>query len=95
MANKKTFLLIQALLQADAKQKEELLFWLNLTDCDREEKVRAVKHIFGVLNIKELSEQKIKEYFDKAIGLIERIKVDQDRKEPLLNLFKSLDGRKN
>jgi len=94
-ANKKTFLLIQALLLANENQKQELMYWLNTRNFSTEEKFFAVKRIFEDTKIGELTEDKIQFYFQNAINLLENLDVEISRKRPLIQLSKSLIGRKS
>jgi geranylgeranyl diphosphate synthase type II len=93
ISNKKTYLLVQSLLLAGPAQRKELEFWIGRSVFRREEKIRAVKGIFEQLGIKELAENKIREYISETVKLIESLDTDPVKKEPLLYLVKSLPGR--
>ncbi len=66
ISNKKTYLLIKALELAEGQNAEELNQWLAKKEFDKEEKVAAVTKIYYSLGIKELTEEKMNGYFDKA-----------------------------
>ncbi len=55
ISNKKTFLLIKAKELAQGKDAEELSYWLDQLDFDKEMKVNAVKAIYEKLGIKALT----------------------------------------
>lgn len=66
--NKKTFLLLSALKEANNELKEEIYYWLGKTDPkDAEEKVKAMTSIFTELGIDELARETSNRYFDKAL----------------------------
>jgi geranylgeranyl diphosphate synthase type II len=71
ISNKKTFLLIKATQLARGKQKKELARWLSARKFDKKKKVTAIKGIYDSLSIKELTEQKIGEFFERGIAGIE------------------------
>ncbi len=81
--NKKTFLLLQALQKADGSLKEELKMWLNIKEKENTEKVDAVRAIYDKLNIRELSQKLMSDYFNKAIGALETVSVDNKLKADL------------
>lgn len=81
-ANKKTFLLIKALERADKTTKNELLNWLETAAPD-DEKVKAVLGIYNRLNIKEITQRKIDEYFKSCSDILRAINVETEKKENL------------
>lgn len=91
LSNKKTYLLISALNLST--QKEELLGWINKKEYSEEEKIAAVTDIYNRLGIKEKTEEKIKEYYLKAIEALDKVKVDETRKQELYTLAKQLNAR--
>lgn len=93
VANKKTFLLIEALEMADHLQKEELNRWLAKKEFDRKEKIEAVKKIFNNLDIKSKTEQLIYSYTEEALKLLSGLTVEKSRKEYLESLCYKLMKR--
>ena len=91
--NKKTWLLLKAL--EIGKENEELHFWLNAKDFDKEEKVKAVTEIYNSLNIRQLAEQKMNIYFDKGLEDLEELNASAERKAPLIALTKQLIERES
>ena len=81
-ANKKTFLLIKALERADKTTKNELLNWLETAAPD-DEKVKAILGIYNRLNIKEITQRKIDEYFKSCSDILRAINVETEKKENL------------
>lgn len=93
IANKKTFLLIEALERAEGTTKDELDRWLVAEEFDKEEKVQAVTRIYETLGIQAITQQKISEYFDKGFDCLERVEADPARKVPLLGFVHQLVER--
>ncbi len=95
IANKKTFLLIEALEQAEGKVKEELIAWLTRTDFDKEEKVGAVTAIYDQLGIREITEARISDYFARGFANFDQINADPDRKSLLIQFARQLVERES
>lgn len=83
LSNKKTFLLITALKEANQEQKSKLDYWITRDAYDAEEKVRAVTDIYNEIGVKEKAEQVMNNYFDKGFSVLNAIDVDTSRKETL------------
>jgi len=92
--NKKTFMLINALKLANSEQKEELDKWISATEFNAEEKIAAVTHIYNNIGVDKLAMQKIEELFAVSLLSLDKIKVDNNRKEELRNFAHRLLGRK-
>ena len=95
IANKKTFLLLNAMKKATGEMANELNHWLTVKDFDPAEKVNAVKNIFDQLGVKELAEQALEDYFQNALKALEAVPVDASRKRNLLNLAEGLMVRES
>jgi geranylgeranyl diphosphate synthase type II len=80
IANKKTFLLIEALQTAENELKQELDHWLSLSEFEPQEKIRAVTKIYDNLNIKTKTEEKMNSFFAEAFGLLKEMKIAPERK---------------
>ncbi len=93
VANKKTFLLVEALQRAGSSRKEELERWLKKGKFNKEEKIRCVRSIYDELDICRVTEQKINEFSSKGIESLNRVGVSVERKEPLLTLVNSMMNR--
>ncbi|MFD2203643.1 polyprenyl synthetase family protein [Shivajiella indica] len=94
ISNKKTFLLLKAKEMANGHHKTELEKWISAKEFDKEEKVNAVTAIYDELGIKELTEAKMQEYFDKGFAQYAALKVpNQDAYEALLKLTQDLVNR--
>lgn len=93
LANKKTFLSINALQSAEGELKTELLNWMDVAEYNQEEKITAVLKIFNQLNVRQLTEQKIESYFQKCRTIFQQISVDEIRKRQLLEISNSMLNR--
>lgn len=91
--NKKTFLLINAMNQAQGEEKKELLKWISAENFDRKEKYDAVKSIYDRLNIKDLTISKIEECYNIADSYINKISVSDNKKSVLRNYIDSMKER--
>lgn len=93
VANKKTFLLLEALNIANPTQKQTLTHWLSVQDFDKNEKVAAVTAIYNQLNIKEKTQAQIQFYFDAGFAALAQVQVADIAKQELLDFVHWLMGR--
>ncbi|GAA4467991.1 polyprenyl synthetase family protein [Nibrella saemangeumensis] len=95
IANKKTFLLIEALQQATGSLKDELTGWLSRTEFDKQEKVQAVTAIYDQLGIREITESRINQYFAEGFANFDQIEAEPARKDMLLTFTRQLVERES
>lgn len=95
IANKKTFLLIEALLQAKDGRKEELTEWLMLKEFDKGRKVQAITSIYDQLGIRQLTETRINDYFARGFANFDQIEADPIRKNVLIQFARQLVERES
>lgn len=81
ITNKKTYLLLKALEDANESQQLELKRWMSNNSHNSAEKVQAVTAIFEDLHVKEAASQLMDQYYDKAINALNRINVPVEKKE--------------
>ena len=62
---------------------------------NKEEKIRSVRKIYEELDIRRITELKIKELSQRGIKSLKNLPVAGERKEPLLTLVTSLINRNN
>lgn len=93
ISNKKTYLLIKALGLAQGETKKDLINWISKDEFVSEEKVNAVIEIYDKLGIKELSEQKMNNYFDHGLNTLNLLEIDEKKKNPLKALTLKLIDR--
>lgn len=89
IANKKTYLLLEAMNLANEEQKSELKSCLDgeLSDDD---KVNRVKAVYDQLKIPQLSQLKMKTYFDRGMEALAKVNVAQEKKQPLMDIAEEL-----
>ena len=92
--NKKTFMLINAYLRASETQKAELDQWIQAKDFNADEKIAAVTHIYNILGIDKLAQQKIEELFAESLKSLDCVKVSEEKKAELRLFANKLMGRK-
>ncbi len=95
IANKKTFMLIEALATATGPDRAELDKWLTMTVFDKTEKVQAVTAIYDRLALRALAESRIEAYFASGFAHFERVAAKPDRKAVLLDFAHQLVGRES
>ncbi len=92
--NKKTYLYLSALKEADKSQKETLQRLFKTTPENPEEKIRTVIGIYDSLNIKALVEKDIETYFEQSLTYLDGINLGNDSKETMKQIINQLLGRK-
>ncbi|MBS2096810.1 polyprenyl synthetase family protein [Carboxylicivirga linearis] len=83
VANKKTFLLINALERASGSLMEELQEWVNIKSFNRDEKIEAVRNIYNQIGVDEIARKKMNDYFEKALTSLEKVNGKESMKEEL------------
>lgn len=86
LSNKKTFLLIKALELAENLEEEELNYWLKVEDFDPDTKVRAVTDIYNQLGVRQLAEEQMNDFAEKALSALARVEANSEKKD-LLKAF--------
>ena len=82
-SNKKTYMLINAMLRADEKQAAELKKWIAAEHFDKAEKIKAVTEIYNSIGIRELCEKKINDYFEQARLSLQKVNLPDEKKTQL------------
>lgn len=95
IANKKTFLLIEALEKATGSVRDELTDWLNRTEFDKAEKVSAVTAIYDQLDIRQITRSRISEYFKRGFANLEQVTAEPARKAVLSSFAHQLVERES
>jgi geranylgeranyl diphosphate synthase type II len=89
LTNKKTYLLIKAFELAKEHDYEELYNKFFIDNKPSEEKVHSVVNIYNKLGIKEIAQNKIAEYFNKAFFYLDKVSVSTERKKELSSFVKN------
>lgn len=94
VSNKKTYMLINAFNRADNAQRAELERWVQATDFDRQEKVKAVTGLYDEMGIDRLAQQKIAGYFNESKTYLDRVGVSDERKSELMRYAQRMMKRR-
>jgi geranylgeranyl diphosphate synthase type II len=92
IANKKTYLLLKALEMAESNRymKEELQAWVNAPEFNPKEKVEAVTNIYNFLNVRELARAEMKKHYNAALTFVNKIPVEENKKQQMIAFADSL-----
>lgn len=93
IANKKTYLLIKALENAEGDTKKELKHWLKAKTFDKKEKVKAVKRIYKQLGVKKAALAEMENYFNLAEKSLLSVSSSFESKVVLTKLAENLKVR--
>lgn len=95
LANKKTFLLINALQNASPEKRQELLGWIAQKDFNPEAKIEGVTSIYLETGVKKIAEQKVDDYFEIALQILAGLAIEDVVKQPLRELALKMLTRKH
>jgi geranylgeranyl diphosphate synthase, type II len=95
LSNKKTYLLIKAIQQAQGAQQANLEAWLAATDFVPQEKVQAVTQLYNELGIRQVAEQAMNDYFEKAYAGMNQLPVDETQRKILVDFADWLIARES
>lgn len=94
-SNKKTYMLINAILRANNEQREELIKWITTDNFVKEEKIKAVTKLYNKIGIRQLCEKKINDYFAEALTYLEKVNVPEEKKTALQRFTDQMMHREN
>ncbi|WP_276878621.1 polyprenyl synthetase family protein [Bacteroides heparinolyticus] len=93
LCNKKTYMLIKAFEHADDEQYRQLNAWVDAISFSPAEKIAAVTDLYNKIGVRELCEQKMKEYSERAMKSLAAVKVTDEKKKELELLMTELMHR--
>ena len=93
LANKKTYMLINAFNLANEQQAKLLDNWMECENPDPQEKIAAITELYNEIGIDKLAADKINFFFKEGLKLLEKVGVDDDRKQELLSYTKEMMKR--
>ncbi|MHC2991525.1 geranyl transferase [Pontibacter sp. HJ8] len=94
LSDKKTYLMLTALEQANPEQLQIIIGWRDKTDLGiAEDKVRAITAVYDQLNIRQQTEQQIDLYFQQALQYLDAVQVPDERKATIRSLALQLMER--
>ena len=83
LCNKKTYMLITALEQADGRQRAELEKYLTSTICEPSEKIAAVTALYNEMGIGNRCQEEIKALYDEGLAVFAQIGLPDEQKKEL------------
>ncbi len=93
-ANKKTFLLINAIQMSGKEDFQTLFNYINNTsNYTPDKKIDGIKGVFDRLGIRQLTENKINLYFNSAISMLKQMELKTEAKDNLEYFANSLHQR--
>ena len=95
LCNKKTFMLINALRKATPVQRQELQKWLDATNYDKAEKIKAVTQLYSSIGVDKLAQQRINEYYGQAKEALAQVSLPAERKQILWEFAMQLLNRES
>lgn len=95
ISNKKTYLLIKALENADAAQRKNLTHWIGVKKFNKKVKVDAVKNIYNQLNLESIAAKKMQDYFNKGIKSLSQVEGASSSTDTLKRFAEELISRQH
>jgi len=92
--NKKTYLYLKAMEFSNENQKEQLLHLFSIHPSDNKDKIETVKDIFNSTGASKATQQAIQDYTLKAFATLQKISIDNEKKDKLQSFGENLMGRK-
>lgn len=94
LEGKQTFLMVTAMSNGSAEQREVLRTTARRNDLTDEQKIAAVRAVYDALDVPRLAEQQINLRFSRASAMLDALSVPAERVEPLRAYAAGLIGRK-
>jgi len=91
--NKKTFLYLKAMEDADSSVKKQLEGLFSLNPENPSEKIQTVKGIFETTGAKEKTRLEIEKYTNKAFQVLDNLSISEDKKKVLQAFGEQLMNR--
>ena len=93
LCNKKTFMLINALLHASQEDRAELQRWIDSKDCNPDEKIRAVTALYTKIGVDRMAKERMNAYYVEAEQYLTKVRLPEERKQMLHGIALELMGR--
>ncbi|MBQ7526946.1 MAG: polyprenyl synthetase family protein [Bacteroidaceae bacterium] len=93
LCNKKTFMLINALLHASQEDRAELQRWIDSKDCNPDEKIRAVTALYTKIGVDRMAKERMNAYYVEAEKYLAKVSLPEERKQMLHGIALELMGR--
>jgi geranylgeranyl diphosphate synthase type II len=92
--NKKTYLYLKAIEFSTENEKEQLLHLFSVQPDDNSDKIASVKEIFNSSGASQATQKAIQDYTLKAFETLQKIEIDNEKKDILRSFGENLMGRK-
>ena len=92
--NKKTYLYLKAIAFSNENQRDQLLHLFSIHPSDNSDKINSVKEIFDATGASKATQQAIQDFTLKAFATLQKIGIDNEKKEKLQSFGENLMGRK-
>jgi geranylgeranyl diphosphate synthase, type II len=92
--NKKTYLYLKAIEFASTHEKDQLLHLFSIHPNDNTDKIESVKTIFNSTGASKVTQQAIQDFTLKAFKTLQKINIDNEKKDVLRSFGENLMGRK-
>jgi geranylgeranyl diphosphate synthase type II len=92
--NKKTYLYLKAIEFSKEDEKEQLLHLFSIQPDDNSDKIESVKTIFNNSGASKATQQAIQDYTLKAFETLQKIGIENEKKDILRSFGENLMGRK-
>ena len=93
LCNKKTFMLINALLHASQEDRAELQRWIDSKDCNPDEKIKAVTALYTKIGVDRMAKERMNAYYTEAKACLDKVSLPEERKQVLREIALELMGR--
>ena len=93
LCDKKTFMLINALLHASNEDRAELHRWMAGKDCDPDEKIKSVTALYTKIGVDRMAQERMNTYYAEAEACLDKVNLPEERKQVLREIAKELMGR--
>ncbi len=94
LENKKTYLYLKTLELGSKENKVELLSSINDSSISNDDKVSAVKILFDVSGASKATLNAVKDYTNKAFGILKSLDIPEEKKAMLQNFGENLMNRR-
>ena len=93
LCNKKTFMLINALLHASKEDKAELQRWIEGEGCNPDEKIKFVTALYTKIGVDRMAQERMNAYYVEAEQYLAKVNLPEERKQMLHGIALELMGR--
>ena len=95
LCDKKTYMLINALLHASDQERNELQKWIGCKDCNPDEKIKAVTALYSKIGVDLMAQERMNAYYNEAEACLGKVNLPEERKQMLRGLALELMGRQS